>query len=168
MNEMERPAAPDHGVEAHHLPPLRLFGIILLFLIAASYAVWKSERFQNLIHGVSQSRLQEALGRAVTFRTVEIRVFPPAVRLADVRIANDPRLPGALLSAEEISIGGGVSLVARQLRLGRIRALRPRFSLTQLPDGSWNLPPGLSGPSKGGVKLQIGSVLVQEGVLELQ
>ncbi len=168
MSETKPPAPPDYGVEAHHLPPARLFGILLLFLIAASYAVWKSERFQNLIHGVSQSRLQEALGRAVTFRTVELRVFPPAVRLADVRIANDPRLPGPLLSAEEISIGGGVSLVARELRLGKIRALRPRFSLTQLPDGSWNLPPGLSGPSRGGMKLQIGSVLVQEGVLELQ
>jgi len=168
MNETSPPAPPDHGVEAHHLPPVRLFGIILLFLIAASYAVWKSERFQNLIQGVSKSRLQEALGRAVTFQTVEIRVFPPAVRLADVRIANDPRLPGSLLTAEEISIGGGVSLVARELRLGRIRALRPRIALTQLPDGSWNLPPGLSGPSKGGVKLQIGSVLVQEGILELQ
>src|SRR6266542_3825066 len=168
MNETPPPATPAHGVEAHHLPPLRLFGIILLFLIAASYAVWKSERFQNLIQGVSQSRLQEALGRAVTFQTVEIRVFPPSVRLADVRIANDPRLPGPLLTAEEISIGGGVSLVARELLLGRIRALRPRIALTQLPAGSWNLPPGLSGPSKGGVKLQIGSVLVQEGILELQ
>jgi hypothetical protein len=168
MSETAAPGPPKREVKEHHLPPLRLFAIILLFLIAATYAVWKSDRFQNLIHGVSQSRLQEALGREVTFQTVEIRVFPPAVRLADVRIANDPRLPGALLTAEEISIGGGVSLVERELRLGKIRALRPRVTLTQMPDGSWNLPPGLSGPSKGGVKLQIGSVLVQEGVLELQ
>ena len=162
------PPAPDHGVKAHHLPPVRLFGILLVFLIAAAYAVWTSDRFQNLIHGVSQARLQKALGRDVTFQTVEIRIFPPAVRLADVRIANDPRLPGPLLTAEEISIGGGVSFVERELRLGKIRALRPRVALTQLPDGTWNLPPGLSAPSKGGVKVQIGSVLVQEGVLELQ
>ena len=168
MSESAAPGPPDHGVREHHLPPLRLFGIILVFLVAAAYAVWKSDRFQNLIHGVSQSRLQEALGRAVTFRTVELRVFPPSVRLADVRIANDPRLPGPLLTAEEISIGGGVSLAGRELRLGRIRALRPRIALTQLPDGTWNLPPGLSAPSKGGVKVQIGSVLVQEGVLELE
>jgi hypothetical protein len=43
-------------------------------------------------HGVSQSRLTEALGRPVTFNTVEI-LFPPTVLLANVRIGNDPRLP---------------------------------------------------------------------------
>lgn len=167
MNETP-PPAPPHGFDVHHLPPLRLFGIVLLFLVASAYAVWKSDRFQGLIHGVSQSRLAEALGRPVTFRTVELRVFPPAVRLADVRIGNDPRLPGPLLTAEEVSIGGGVSVVGRELRLGKIRALRPRVYLSQAPDGTWNLPPGLSGPSRGGLKLHIGSVLVQEGVLELQ
>jgi hypothetical protein len=167
MSETPAPAPPDHGVTEHHLPPLRLFGIILVFLVAAAYAVWKSDRFQSLIHGVSQQRLQEALGRQVTFQTVEIRVFRrgAAGGRAD---RQRPEPSGPLLTVEEISIGGGVSLVARELRLGKIRALRPRIALTQLPDGTWNLPPGLSGPSKGGVKLQIGSVLVQEGVLELQ
>ena len=167
MNETPVPAPPP-GFEEHHLSLPRLFGIILVFLIATAYAVWKSDRFQGLIHGVSQSRLAEALGRPVTFRTVEIRVFPPTVLLADVRIGNAPSLPGALLTAEEVSIGGGVSVVGRELRLGKIRALRPHAVLTQLPDGTWNLPPGLSGPSKGGLKVAIGSVLVQEGVLELQ
>jgi translocation and assembly module TamB len=169
VNDTPTPApAPPRRIEEHHLSLPRLFGIILLFIIASAYAVWKSDRFQGLIHGVSQSRLTEALGRPVTFHTVEIRVFPPAVLLADVKIGNDPRLPGALLTAEEVSIGGGVSIVGRELRLGRIRALRPRAVLTQLPDGTWNLPPGLSGPSKGGLKVVIGSVLVQEGVLDLQ
>src|SRR6202162_12039 len=167
MNEAP-PPAPPRVFDDHRRPRLRLFGIVLLFLVSCAYAVWKSDRFQGLIHGVSQSRLAEALGRPVTFRTVELRVFPPAVRLADVRIGNDPRLPGPLLTVEEVSIGGGVSVVGRELRLGKIRALRPRAYLSQAPDGTWNLPPGLSGPSRGGLKLHIGSVLVQEGVLELQ
>ncbi|HYR45608.1 MAG TPA: hypothetical protein VER78_01290, partial [Thermoanaerobaculia bacterium] len=147
---------------------VRLFGIVLLFLVLAGYAIWTSERFQNLIQGVSQARLSAALGRPVAFRTVEVRFFPPSVSLADVRIANDSRLSGDLFSAEQITIGGGVSLVGRELRLGRIRAVRPSVSLVQLPDGSFNLPPGLSGPSKGGLKLQIGSVLIQQGVLVFQ
>ena len=159
---------PAETVKAHRLSASRLAVIVLLFLIFASYAVWKSERFQNLVQGLSQARLSAALGRPVTFRTVDFRVFPPSVRLADVRVANDPRLPGALLSAEEVSIGGGVSFVGQELRLGRIRALRPHFSLVQFPDGTWNLPPGLSRPSqgKGGVSAKVGSVLVQEGVFE--
>jgi len=165
---MSETQTPPPGVRAHHLSPVRLFTIIVLFLVLTAYAIWKSDRFQNMIQGVSQSRLAAALGRSVTFQTVEIRIFPPSLLLADVRIGNDPRLPGPMLTAEEISIGGGISLVGNELRVGRVRALKPRLSLSQLSDGSWNLPPGLSGPSRGGLKLHIASVLVQEGVLELQ
>lgn len=162
---------PTDGVKALRLSTTRLWAIVVLFLIFASYAVWKSERFQNLIQGVSQARLSAALGRPVRFHTVEFRVFPPSLRLADVQIGNDPRLPGPFLSAEEVSIGGGVSLVGQELRLGRIRAVRPRIALVQFSDGSWNLPPGLAGPSKpgaGAVRVKVGSILVQEGRFELE
>ncbi len=166
---MRNPFRQTEGVQAHRLSAMRLWAILLLFLVLAAYSVWKSERFQNLVQGVSQSRLYEALRRPVTFRTVDFRIFPPSVRLADVRIGNDPRLPDRpLLTAEEISIGGGVSLIGQELRLGKIRVVRPQISLTQFPDGSWNLPPGLGGPSRGGIKVHIGSVLVQQGVLEFQ
>lgn len=162
---------PTEGVRTHRLSSARLFGILLLFVVLAVYSIWRSEGFQNMIQGVSQTRLSEALGVPVSFQTVEIRFFPPAVRLANVRIGNDPRLAipadRPLFSAEELSVGGGISLVARQLRLGRIRAVRPRIQLIQAPDGKLNLPPGLLRPSRGGgLKLQIGSVLVQEGSLE--
>jgi uncharacterized protein involved in outer membrane biogenesis len=168
VNETQTPPPP-REVPAHELSATRLFAIVAVFLVLTAYAVWRSDRFQSMIHGVSQARLQEALGRPVTFRTVEIRFFPPSVRLADVRIGNDTRLAGPFLAAEEVSIGGGVSLAGNELRIGRIRALRPHVSLEQFPDGSWNLPPGPSGPSRGGgVKLHIASVLIQEGLLELQ
>ncbi|HEY7575339.1 MAG TPA: translocation/assembly module TamB domain-containing protein [Thermoanaerobaculia bacterium] len=156
------------------LSTLRLFTFIVVFLGLAGYAVWKSDRFQNLVQGVSQSRLSEALGVPVDFDTVEISMFPPALRVENVRVGNDPRLalpPDApLLTAEQISVGGGASLAGGQLRLGRIRALRPRIFLQQLPDGRFNLPPGLAGPTKkpGGVQVRIGSLLVQEGVLDFR
>jgi len=166
---MTNPFRKTEDVIVQHLSTARLYGILLLFLVLSVYAIWKSERFQNLIQGVSQQRLSEALGRPVSFRTVDFHVFPPSVHLADVRIGNDPRLPQTpLLAAEEVSISGGLSLVGRQLRLGKVRAVRPRIALVQFPDGSWNLPPGLSAPSRGGVKVHIGSVLIQEGTLEFQ
>jgi hypothetical protein len=146
-----------------------MFAVLVVFLLLAGYAVWNSERFKNLFQGVSQTRISAALGRPVTFRQVEFRFLPPSVRLADVRIGNDPRLgPGPFLSADEISIGGGVSLTGQELRLGRIRALHPKISLVQFPDGSWNLPPGIGRPSpKGGLKVRVGEVVLQQGVFEL-
>ncbi|MGH9368386.1 MAG: translocation/assembly module TamB domain-containing protein [Thermoanaerobaculia bacterium] len=156
------------------LSTLRLFTIIVLFLALAGYLVWKSDRFQNLVQGVPQSRLSEALGVPVDFDTVDFSIFPPSVRLENVRVGNDPALAlpsdRPLLTAERISIGGGASLSGSELRLGRIRALRPRILLQQLPDGRFNLPPGLRGPAKRpeGVQVRIGSLLVQEGVLDFE
>jgi hypothetical protein len=151
------------------LSTLRLFVLVLVFLVLAGYAVWNSERFQTLFQGVSQTRLSEVLGRPVTFRQVEFRFLPPSLLLADVRIGNDPRLPDEpFLSADEVSIGGGLSLSGQELRLGRIRAVRPKIALVQFPDGSWNLPPGIDRPArKGGLKVRVGEVVVQRGEFEL-
>jgi len=164
-------SADDTAHHAQRLSALRLFAILVVFFVLAGYAVLNSERFQNLFQGASQTRLSAALGRPVTFRQVEFRLLPPSVRLADVKIGNDPRAgPEPFLSAEQVWIGGGVSLSGRELRLGRIRAVRPRVSLVQFPDGAWNLPPGLTRPGKrdGGLKVRIGEVVVQQGVFELQ
>jgi len=160
----------------HRLSTLRLFGILVVFAILAGYAIWSSERFQNIVQGVSQTRLSAALGVPVTFRRVDFRVLPPSLRLADVRIGNDPALPdpalrdAPLLTAEELFLGGGVSLVGGELRLGRVRAVRPRLVLVQLPDGTLNLPPGLKGRSRGGqgLKLSVAEILAQQGVLEFK
>ena len=169
---MADPETPDRAIAAHRLSSARLFGIVLAFLLVAGYAVWKSDRFQSLVHGISQARLSGALGVPVSFDTVDLSFFPPSILLANVRIANDPRLglpaDRPLLEAEEVSIGGGVSLVGSRLRLGRIRALRPRVHVIQSLDGTFNVPPGLLGPSRGGLQVSIGSVLVQQGVLDFE
>ena len=157
------------GVTAHRLSAPRLYAIVVVFIALSGWAIWKSERFQNLFLGVSQARLSAALKRPVSFRTADFRVFPPSVRLQDVVIGNDARAGNTpLLSVEEVSIGGGISLVGQQLRLGRIRALRPRLQLVQFPDGTWNLP-RLTGPTaEGGIAVHLDDVLVQEGVLDLE
>jgi len=169
LSKKQPPTGEEPSHAALHLSPLRLFAVLIVFLVLAGYAVFNSERFQNLFQGVSQTRLSAALGRPVTFRQVGFRVLPPSIRLADVRIGNDPRLgPEPFLEAEELSIGGGVSLTGRELRLGRIRALRPKVSLVQFPDGTWNLPPGINRPArKGGLKIRVGEVVLQQGVFSL-
>jgi hypothetical protein len=170
---VSRPQPPSPlGEEIHHpalqLSPLRLFAVVVVFLVLASYAVWNSERFQNLFQGLSQTRISAALGRPVTFRQVEVRFLPPSVQLADVRIGNDPRLgPEPFLSADEVSIGGGISLTGQELRLGRIRAVHPKVSLVQFPDGGWNLPSGINRPArKGGLTVRVGEVVIQQGVFD--
>jgi hypothetical protein len=170
LNEAERhtqEGLPPHRTQ--RLSALRLFAVLAVFLVLAAYAVWNSERFQTLFQGVSQTRISEALGRPVTFRQVDFRLLPPSIRLADVRIGNDPRLPPEpFLSADEVSIGGGISLSGQELRLGRIRAVHPKVTLVQFEDGSWNLPPGINRPArKGGLKVRVGEVILEQGTFDL-
>lgn len=163
-----RPDEAPH--EAQPLSTSRLFLIVVVFLGLSAYAIWTSDRFQSLFQGVSQERLSAILERPVSFRRVDFSIFPPSVHLADVRIGNDPRAAeGPLLEAEELTIGGGVSVTGGALRVGRVRAVRPKLALTQFPDGTWNLPPGLSRPAeKGGLSVRIGELVVQKGLFEFE
>src|SRR5215470_9066354 len=154
--------------EARRLSTSRLFLIVVLFLALAAYAIWNSDRFQSLFQGVSQQRLSELLQRPVRFQRVDFHIFPPSVTLANVSVGNDPRTPEEpLLAASELTIGGGMSVTGGELRFGRVRAVGPKIALTQFPDGSWNLPPGLTAPSKGGkaLKLRVGELVVVQGRL---
>ena len=158
--------------EAQRLSTTRLLLVVVLFFALAAYSIWNSDRFQTLLQGVSQARLSELLQRKVEFRRVSFRVFPPSVQLADVRIANDPRLGGdPFLSAEELTIGGGLSIGHGELRFGRVRAVAPRLALVQFPDGTWNLPPGLTKPATkegaGGLEVRFGELVIQQGVFEI-
>ena len=158
--------------KAQRLSATRLLLVVVLFFALAAYSIWNSDRFQTLLQGVSQARLSALLERKVEFRRVSFRVFPPSVQLADVRIANDPRIGGEpMLSAEELTIGGGLSLGGGELRFGRVRAVAPRLSLVQFDDGTWNLPPGLKKPAKGGqggVEVRFGELVIQQGIFELE
>ena len=166
----DRPAEAPH--EAQRLSTARLFLIVLVFLALSAYAIWNSDRFQALFQGVSEEKLSALLQRPVAFRRVDFQIFPPSIHLADVRVGNDPRIPDrAMLEAEELTIGGGVSVTGGELRFGRVRAIKPRIELVQFPDGTWNLPPGLSRPAGkggGGLSVRIGELVVQSGVFEFE
>src|SRR4029450_12067043 len=69
---------------------------------------------------------------------------------------------------DAVWMGGGVSRPGTELRLGRIRAFRPRVMLVQFADGSWNLPPGINRPArKGGLKVRVDEVVLDRGAFEL-
>ena len=50
-----------------------------------------------------------------------------------------------------------------------MRAVAPRITLVQFEDGTWNLPPGLTGPAeKGGLSVRVGELVVQRGVFQME
>src|SRR5262245_33204123 len=171
MADEPRKGRDESTHEARRLSTRRLFLIVLVFLALAAYAIWNSDRFPSLFQGGSEQRRSELLQRPVRCRRVDFHIFPPSVTLADVSVGNDPRTPQEpLLAASELTIGGGMSVTGGELRFGRVRAVAPKIALTQFPDGSWNLPPGLTTPSKGGggLKLRVGELVVVQGLLHFE
>src|SRR5262245_28193201 len=171
MADDPRKGQGESAHEARRLSTRRLFLIVLVFLALAAYAIWNSDRFPSLFQGGSEQRRSELLQRPVRCRRVDFHIFPPSVTLADVSVGNDPRTPGEpLLAASELTIGGGMSVTGGELRFGRVRAVAPRILLTQFPDGTWNLPPGLTAPTGkgGGLKVRIGELVVAQGLFRFE
>ena len=151
--------------EAQLLSARRLFLIVVLFLVLAAYSIWNSDRFQTIFQGVSQQRLSELLQRPVSFRRVDFHDLP-ALDCARRRAHRKrPAAPGGAAA-----LGRGADDRRRRLGHGRRAAAsvacgrsRPEITLVQFADGTWNLPPGLTGPAeKGGLSVRVGELVVQQ------
>ncbi len=65
--------------------------IVLIVLIVAVIVAVPLVVDVNRYHGLVQSQLEKALGRPVTFGQMHLSMTPPAVRLDNVVIAEDPQ-----------------------------------------------------------------------------
>jgi TamB, inner membrane protein subunit of TAM complex len=164
---------PSRDLDAPPAPPAfqrlsvaRLLILVALFVAGSGYVVVNSPRFELLIRSFLTRALTTALERPVRFEGLRVRLLPLSVGVTGLRVGNDPRVrERPFLAADELTVGGALSLVGRQLRIGSVRAVRPVFDVRVFPDGSNNLPPGLSRPARPtSIKLRFGHLLVQNGV----
>lgn len=145
------------------IAPVRIFGLLILFAAACGYAVLRSERFQRATRTLIVRTASQALGRPVAFESMTVSLLPPGVTVKDVRVAGAPGESAPFFEAAELSLGGRVTLIGRTLSLGSLSLSRPRVRLVVFPDGTSNLPPGLSRPSGGGLKIKLGSAAIVGG-----
>jgi hypothetical protein len=156
---------PESSPPLSRIAPVRIFGLLLLFVAACGYAVLRSERFQRATRALVVRTASEALGRPVAYESMSVSFLPPAVSVKDVRIGGAPGESAPFFEAAELSLGGRVTLIGRTLSIGSLSLSRPRVRLVIFPDGTSNLPPGLSKPSGGGLKIRLGSAAIVGGTL---
>ena len=154
---------PESPPPLSRIAPVRLLGLLLLFVAACGYAVFRSERFQRATRELIVRTASEAVGRPVAFESLSASFLPPGVTVKDVRIAGAPGENAPFFEAAELTIGGRFALIGRTLTIGSISFSRPRVRLIVFPDGSDNLPPGLSRSKGGGLKVRVGTVAVVGG-----
>jgi translocation and assembly module TamB len=126
--------------------------------------VIESERFQRESRTLALRLASSALKRPVSFSGLSFSIIPPAVTIENVRVAGAPGETQPFFESEQISVTGAFAFVGRTLSFGSVRVRRPRLHLVVFPDGSNNLPPGLSaGPKRPAIKVKIGGLSVIGG-----
>lgn len=116
-------------------------GVLLVLMVGTLAALPYLVNIPQIHAAIAHSAAQ-ALGRPVTFRELSLTVFPlPALRLSDLRVAEDPRFGAAPFLAVE---SGRMALQLRPLFSGRIEVTeltleRPQLALIQDPGGHWNV-----------------------------
>jgi uncharacterized protein involved in outer membrane biogenesis len=147
-----------------------VWGIVLFAAVLVGTFFFAISRFARAkVAELVIARTSEFLHRSVRVRDVEYTFLPLAVELHDVEIAGprptDPPVARAALVRIQSSWR---PLRRRVLSLDQIDIVRPHVYLQFNPDGSNNLPEFRStggGPRR--IDVQIGRILVQDGVFQL-
>ena len=143
--------------------------LFLVFLIAAAWFFLESAYAHRRAVSLVIARAQELLNRKIEVGSIDYNLALLSFELRDVVVhgprPNDPAFATVPLVRVEFSWR---DLRQRILRLEQIEIVRPRVYLRFNPDGTNNLPELRTRKgAKRRFEVQIGRILVQEGVLDL-
>lgn len=153
---------------------LRLFGLLAVFSCLTLYAVFRSERFQEVLRKKSQRTLEALTGRKVQIGRFDLALVPPAFLVHDVSISNDPEgLPQPAFSAAQIELRGIPRISEDEIDLPKLRIRAPRIVFEVFPDGRTNFSSILERlPKKneksGGADLRLRELVLQNGVFRFR
>lgn len=143
--------------------------LFLVFLVAAAWFFLESAYAHRRAVSLVIARAQELLNRKIEVGSIDYNVALLSFELRDVVVhgprPGDPAFATVPLVRVEFSWR---DLRQRILRLEQIEVVRPRVYLRFNPDGTNNLPELRSRKgAKRRFEVQIGRILVQDGVLDL-
>lgn len=146
--------------------------VAVLLLGTAGLLYLSSDAFERRIQATVEARASAALGRAVTLEDLEIHPLSLAVEALGMKVAGPTPEAPPVLTVRRVSVNLSLlDLVLRgegktALRVDQLSLDRPRFELRYADDGTSNLPgfPGGEGEGNGAVEMQLGRVLIQDGV----
>ncbi len=175
MSEPDEPGAPEtpkrrHGRMRRWVVRPAVWGFLLVAcLIAAVWFFLDSSYAHKRAASFVIARAQELLNRKIEVGGVDYNLALLSFELHDV-VIHGPRPadpPFATVPLVRVDLSWR-DLRQRIVRLEQIEVIRPRVYLRFNPDGTSNLPELRTRKgAKGRFQVQIGRILVQEGVLEM-
>ena len=141
-----------------------ILSVLLALLWWGAHASWTRQRVQSF----AAARLQETLGRDVEIGALDYQLHPLVVVAEDVVVAGSraegppfARLPRVRV---ELSFAGWFHPT---LTVERVDVERPEVWLVFYADGTSNLPEVRSGEGGGRLQVEMGRLVVDDGVVHL-
>jgi len=138
--------------------------IATLILIAGALLMFVDV---NQYRGVIQGQLEKALGRKVTLGAMSLHIFPLAIGVRDVAIAEDLAFhtQNPVLGAKELSVRVALlPLLGKRIEVESIRAREPAVELVKSREGRWNFSSfGKDGAGKGGGEFILSELILENG-----
>src|SRR5262245_47507797 len=123
------------------MPKIVKIGLIAIGVLAAALGAVVMFVDVNQYRPEIQNQLEKALGRKVTLGTMSLGLLPPAIRIEQVAIDEDPAFPSdkPFLAAKEISVRVGlIPLLSKQVSVDTLRIIDPAVELIRSAEGKWN------------------------------
>jgi uncharacterized protein involved in outer membrane biogenesis len=112
----------------------------------------------NQLRGTIQAQLEAGLKRKVSLGAIRLGFFPPALRVQDVSVGENP----PLLRAKEFAVQAALwPLLRKQVQVRSLRLLEPVVEIVETSEGHWNYEtPGGAG---GGALPAIAELIATDG-----
>ena len=143
---------------------------LLLVSLAALPLLIDANRFRPLL----QTQLETRLHRQVSLGDMQLKMFPPSVRVSGFSIGQPEGFHAAqpFLRADEVYIGVALwPLLHKEVNIDAIRLRAPSFGIIRNPEGVWNYETAREEPAQGRASstvISLDELRVEDGQVAVQ
>jgi uncharacterized protein involved in outer membrane biogenesis len=166
---------------SRELSPMRKLAIVistLVILVVLALLIVPHFINVNIYHQQIQTELQKRLGRPVSLGNMRLSLLPPAFRVDNAVISEDPRFGSQpFATVQDLSVKAKLlPLLHKQIQISALTLKRPHVELIRNAQGQWNFstigPPPPQQPqqpqqAQGAQALELDSLKITDGQVAL-
>jgi len=145
-------------------------GIIVLVLVVAVGVLFATFN-PNDYRGTIQAKLEQQLDRKVAIGNMNLGLFPPRFRVANLSVSDDPKFNSKLpfVQTQELSVSVKLlPLLSKSVELDALTLQRPSVELIKNAQGVWNFATigqntPAAAPSSGQQQFSLGKLEINDG-----
>ena len=117
-----------------------LIGVVVILIILAAVAFVATIN-PNDYRGTIQARLEQQLNRKIGLGNMDLGLFPPSFRVANLSISDDPRFNSShpFIQTQELSVSVKLlPLLSKSVQIDSLALQRPSVEIIKNAQGVWN------------------------------